>query len=192
MQKTYSIHNQLSVIEAILSIDPDNRAALAAVSELLVRPRPLTDERFDERKAVLNTLSGLASLGTSVRGAAPALLHALDDESPFFRVHVARALVQIGNHDDKLVAVLIELLQSKDFELVVQACSVLQTMGPAAKLAVPQLVKIVSDPKTDVRRTVYPFPQGDLRMECATTLWSFEPQNPLPAKVLLEPLHECG
>jgi HEAT repeat protein len=183
---------RLTVISALLSIDSENRLALAAVSRLLARPRTLSSSgMYDQRQAVLSIL---VSLGKSARGAVPALLHALDE--PGFRVHVASALAQIGGHDDKLLVVLIELLRSKDFDRIEHSCTVLQIMGPAAKLAVPELTRSATKPRTDVRRTASAylmresFTEGDLRMLCAGTLWSVEPQNPLPAKILVGGLQD--
>jgi HEAT repeat protein len=87
----------------------------------------------------------LAEMGPKAKAAVPALIPLLKDKSEFVRGPARTALKRIG---EDAVAALVDTLQQKDND---QACVVLGSIGPAAKAAVPALVKLLKDPTPRAR-----------------------------------------
>jgi HEAT repeat protein len=168
-----------------LSIDSENEGAVKAVSQLLADIKPGSREMV---------LRALGDLGQRAHATIPVLLNTLNDQSPGFRGQAALALAKIGYRDKKLVAVLIKLLQSSDLAAIQYACQALQTIGPAAKMAIPDLRKGITDPRPNLPRNETPgffWPSSEMAaMACLAALWRVEPENELPKKTLAAYLHD--
>jgi HEAT repeat protein len=144
------------VLEATISHE-DNSARFLAASEALLRANPeaaaqtLTAVLHDKKNLggrawALAALYNYAPLGKETLPAVKELL--LDpDEDPRLRIEAARVSWRWGEPVEPAVTVLCQLSNSAQSPCGTQAIEVLGDMGPAAKAAVPTLVKLLDAPK---------------------------------------------
>lgn len=104
------------------------------------------------RAAAAQTLGGMYGDG---RPSIPVLSGALADGEFAVRFAAALALVQVGERGSDAqtaaVPVLVEALQHKDAAVRLEASQYLRMTGPAAKLAVPALTKLLDDTSPEVK-----------------------------------------
>jgi HEAT repeat protein len=124
-----------------------------------------------------NAAFSLGKIGPASSPAMPALRKALHDQKAFVRAHVALALWRIGKEKAPL-APLVEDLQSNDFGDYVAAMA-LGEMGPSAKEAIPELLKILM--KVDKGK----------RPNIALAIWKIDKKQPI-INVLLDTLKVGG
>jgi HEAT repeat protein len=179
--------HRLAVVYSLLSIDPENQDAVKAVSELLTSSKLVSPgNTLSDRELVVIRLG---DLGQSAHATIPLFLNALSDESLQFRSQAALTLTKIGHRDEKLIAVLIKLLHSDDLGVIQNACLALKMIGPAARMAIPELKKWIIEHRPNPRRIVTPGPwknETDVATACMAALWSVEPDHEFSRKVLAE------
>jgi HEAT repeat protein len=123
----------------LLRLQPDNKEAL----EMLIHSLQSTDANARQQASFV-----LGTLGSSARPAVPALRRALRDPVVLVRVYAAGSLWQLVRETETTVPVLMEVLKQKSAGPYFrqQAASRLILMGPAAKAALPDLLKLRDDP----------------------------------------------
>jgi HEAT repeat protein len=129
----------LLAADALAQADPSAAAtALAAVAR---------DKGEDAGRRAW-ALTSLVNLGPEGREALPALeaLRTDPGEPVVIRVEAVRALWHMRQPAEPLVATLCEVLGDERGPAGVQALEALQEMGPAARPALPVLLKLLSDP----------------------------------------------
>jgi HEAT repeat protein len=128
--------------DALAHADPAAAAeALGAVVANKDKPAP--------RAWALTELGKLVPHGQE---AVPVLNEILHDpnEDPVLRVQAIAVLAQLKQPPEPLVAALCDYLVAKKSAVGVQAVEVLSDMGPAAKPALPTLLKLLQDPSLPV------------------------------------------
>ncbi len=112
--------------------------------------RALRDEQSQAR---IFAAQGLAETGVAAKASVPDLLEvALHDPVQYAGAEAARALTRIDLFAARQVmASYLPLLQDQDVQVRRNACSVLASLGPVAKPAVPALVALLDDPDDLVR-----------------------------------------
>jgi HEAT repeat protein len=93
----------------------------------------------------------LGKLGPKGKAAVPALIQALDDESPDVRKEVAAALGKIGPDANEAIPALILRLEDTETSVCARAVEALARIGPETEDVVPALVRALSDPSSTVR-----------------------------------------
>ncbi len=162
--------------EAIAAIGPANKQ----VALVLVRALRDDPENPYQQTVCLHAVAGLGRIGPVSEEVLPALIQALSDKRDRVRVHVTKALVQIGPPavpalvqalPDKNVWVgksilkilleigppatpqLIAVLKGKDSRVRAAAAKALGQLGPAAKDAAPELTRTLKDQDDELRRS---------------------------------------
>jgi HEAT repeat protein len=102
------------------------------------------------RRGAAVVLGGLGAGTPAV--VVPALKWALKDTDPAVRAAAAGSLSVRGVRDSEVAAVLLERLGSRDLEVRNAAIGSLFSLGPAAKPAVPLLLRILADPDEGAAR----------------------------------------
>ena len=119
------------------------KAAMPAVEDLVTH---LTDPDAHTRRAAIRAVRMIKPGPEKV---VPLMLKALGDKSPQVVLMALHTLAEVG---EPAVAPMIEAL--KDDRTDYWACIVLSGIGPAAKAAVPQLIKTLDDDEPEVRMEV--------------------------------------
>ena len=117
-------------------------AALPPAPEIMA---PIWEKAFQDadEKTVDLALDAVATLGPP---AVPKLVHAL--KYPKVRLHVLSVLGKIGPAAAPATAAVTELIADKDDEVAYEAMMTLAKIGPGAKAAVPELLKVARHPAT--------------------------------------------
>lgn len=133
-------------------IGPETKAAVPDLIETL------KDEDKDVRRAAAWTLG---NIGPDAKAAVPALIEALEDSYERLSFTAAESLVQIGLEFNAAIPLLIEslptLIEALNYESQYfrkRAAYALEKIGPKAKAAVPNLIKLLKNEKEekDVRQ----------------------------------------
>lgn len=114
----------------------------------------LEDALDDEDVSVrLQAVDALAALTEYASRAEPSLIVALGDSDSRVGLAAVMALLDLAEDKQGLAERMVKVLQGRrESEFTrVGACMVLMHLGPAAKEAVPALLKAVEDPSTEVR-----------------------------------------
>jgi HEAT repeat protein len=123
--------------DALFEIGPEAKAAVPALA------RALADTDRPERWRVASALRGIGPAATE---AVPALIRALDDTDSGVFTSAAWALREIGPVDDRYEDLLIETLRkalrSRDRRVRESAAMTLGKIGPKAKEALPELMRL--------------------------------------------------
>ena len=129
---------QLHVVTTLGEMGPDSAAAVPQLIQLLSH-----DDEAIRRVAA----KSLGFIGPAAKSAVPKLIAALHDKAGSVTLHAAEALGRMGpDAAPELIAGL------KDEKLRHWAAIILGDIGPAAKMAVPDLIKALQDPRPDIRR----------------------------------------
>lgn len=104
----------------------------------------------------LKAAKDLGKLGSAAADAIPALQKLLQDPDEDVRRVAANSirLIQQGAGPSEALQKLIQQLNSPDELMRLKAAKDLAKLGPAAKVALPALEKLLQDPDEDVRRVV--------------------------------------
>jgi HEAT repeat protein len=110
-------------------------------------PKIIAALESDKKTVRLQAATALGNHGTGAREAAPALLTLMQRErDPQVAFQAVQALTQIGAH-----AQLRELLKHPDLPIRMQAVSGLGIIGPPAKKAIPDLLRLLRDEQPMMR-----------------------------------------
>jgi HEAT repeat protein len=131
-----------NAINALVQLGLDGRAAAPALVENLKNPN---------QYIVTQSLQALRNMQVDSKTVVPALEELLKSTTPYQRVMTADAIVSLDRENKAVVPVLIELVSDKQWWA--QATQALGKMGPNAKEAVPDLVKLLKTPPTPFART---------------------------------------
>jgi HEAT repeat protein len=130
---------------ALCRMDPTHKAAMAAVRQALAD----TDaQRSYQRQQAADAVG---AIGPAAKDAAADLRAALKAPQPGVRFSAAVALWQVTGKADEAVAVLTEGLGGGERVWRYQAVQKLGVMGPAARSAVPALLRLEDDPDRALR-----------------------------------------
>ena len=99
----------------------------------------------------------LAEIGDGARASLPALSSALTaNKDPNIRVLIAQALWMVGKDSDQALPALLDVIHDGKLltDIRVVGVNVLAIMGPAAKAALPSLLRLQEDPEETLRTAV--------------------------------------
>src|SRR5262249_51340611 len=148
-------------------IDDVRAAALGSFSELgphtrAVAPLLIQATQTEQDEDVLGALAdALGEIGAAAPESLPALVRLLDDKRWFVQSNVIDALEKFG---ELAVGPLSEALTSDSAEVRATAASALGNLGDKAVGVVPQLVSLLKDRSSEVRRQVI-FSLGQIGVE---------------------------
>jgi HEAT repeat protein len=127
--------SRLQAAALLLRMKPDSKEAL----DLLIDSLQATDVNTRQYVSLI-----LGEFGPSARAAVPALRQALRDPAILVRIYAAGSLWMIARQTDDTVPVLVEALKQTSAGVYVrqQAAARLIWMGPGAKAALPDLLKL--------------------------------------------------
>jgi HEAT repeat protein len=131
----------------LLRIKPDSKEGL----DLLIDSSQATDAGT-RQQAIL----ALGQLGSSAHSAVPALRQSLRDPTILVRIYAAGSLWMIARQAEDTLPVLMEALKQTSAGVSVrqQAAARLMLMGPAAKAALPDLLKLRDDADPALRNWI--------------------------------------
>ncbi len=152
-----------AMIRMMRSSDPGKRSAAASILGESDQPSPapavasvliglLKDETQSVRSSAASTLG--RSDGPAWEAAMPALLEALGDEDEWVRSQVAGALARHRAGVDRVVPMVVRMLQSGNSSLRRVAAEILGEFGTEARLALPALREARQDSVEFVRDEV--------------------------------------
>ena len=122
----------------------DSRVRLALIEQLNGLPRVHIDFVPQEGRRV-QSINDLGSLGPKAKGAAWALLAALDPNDDVLCGAAATALVKIQADPDQVIPRLIPCLIDRQGRGRPDVVEALGEFGPKARAAVPVLIKLLAD-----------------------------------------------
>jgi HEAT repeat protein len=131
-----------NAINALMQIGPDARAAVPTLVENLKDPN---------QYVVTQSLQALRQIQPEPKTVMPDLQELLKSTNPYQRAMTADAMVAVDHENKTVLPVLIELLGDKQWWGT--AVLALGRMGPNAKEAVPDLVKLLKTPPNPFART---------------------------------------
>jgi HEAT repeat protein len=148
-----------NAINALVQLGIDGRAAAPALVENLKDPNQFI---------VTQSLQALRNMQPDAKSVAPALEELLKSTNPYQRAMAADALVALDQENKAALPVLIELLGDKQW--CSMATQSLGRMGPPAKEAVPELVKLLKAPPNPFARTQILFALGQIGPDAKAAL----------------------
>jgi HEAT repeat protein len=140
---------KLSEWAEVLSSDDvvQRQGAVLALAKFGPEAAPVLAQALTDKQLVnvrLWAAHALGKMGPKAKAAAPQLEAALKDEVGLVRIEAARALWKVAE-DKAAVTALGESLKDKDASTRHGAAEALGAIGPAAKAAVPDLVRALKD-----------------------------------------------
>ena len=119
-----------------------SREQAMSPSAIPVLVKALGHERSGVRSGAAHALG---NIGPEAAPATPALVEALGDTDDQVRLHAAEALLKIGQETDKAVPVLVAGVSNEIWwdKARLEWIDLLGRVGPGAKGAIPQLVKLI-------------------------------------------------
>jgi hypothetical protein len=168
----HNVDVQFVAVRAIGMMGPGGESALPTLIPLLAQTNefirttvasaigqigPIRTQAIPALVAALPETAGtLGAIGPEAQAAVPALTALLDNPTEYVRLNAATALWQITHNTNLLYRVIAELEKRQGYANYKGFLHLLGEMGPAAKPAVPAILKSMNNWGTDVSRPVRP------------------------------------